>query len=158
MIAWFYVQLGNFSLMWRQHHYRWRASIFLLYSTLMAIEHWGLFSLPHLLYHGTSVYNGHLRGPISITSAVEHLEVELPLPVYIWLWSVSTAWGFEHPTFPMRGERLTDCATAAVHYVRNKIFDWFLRKDISTTRMLVVFHISDPLACRKRKIHRLPHA
>ena len=28
----------------------------------MAIEQWGFFSVPHPLWHGASVYNGHLRG------------------------------------------------------------------------------------------------
>ena len=47
-----FVPLENFSLMWRRHHYRWRAAHFDLYSALMAIEQWGFFSVPHLLWHG----------------------------------------------------------------------------------------------------------
>ena len=47
----FYVQLENFLLIWRRHHYRWRASNFDIYSALVAIEQWGFFSLPHLLWH-----------------------------------------------------------------------------------------------------------
>ena len=39
----------------RSHHYRWRASNFDHYSAVMAIEQWGFFSLPHLMWHGASV-------------------------------------------------------------------------------------------------------
>ena len=60
---WFFVPLENFSLIWRRHHCRWRAAIFYLYSALVAIEQRGFFSVPHPLWHGASVYNGHLRGP-----------------------------------------------------------------------------------------------
>ena len=55
------VPLENFSLIWRRHHYRWRAVNFDLCSTLMAIEQWRFFSVPHLLcIYCASVYNGHL--------------------------------------------------------------------------------------------------
>ena len=47
-------KLENFSFIWRRHHYRWRASNFDLYMALMAIEQWGFFSVPHILWHGTS--------------------------------------------------------------------------------------------------------
>ena len=50
----FFLPLENFSLIWRRHHYRWRATNFELSSTLMAIKQWGLFSVPHLLWHGAS--------------------------------------------------------------------------------------------------------
>ena len=33
----------------------------------MAIEQWGLISVPHLMWHGASVYIGHLRGPVTRT-------------------------------------------------------------------------------------------
>ena len=72
---------GYFSLIWRRHHCRWRAANFYICSALMAIEQWGLFSVPHLLWHGASVYNGHLRGPVTLTPIAERLAVELSLPV-----------------------------------------------------------------------------
>ena len=50
--------LENFSLIWKRHNYRWRALNFDLHSALMAIEQWGFFIVPHLLWHGASVYNG----------------------------------------------------------------------------------------------------
>ena len=38
-----------------------------LYSAIMAIEQWGVLSVPYLLWHGSSVYNGHVRGPVTHT-------------------------------------------------------------------------------------------
>ena len=46
---WFLVPLENFSLIWRRHHYRWRAANFDICSALMAIKQWGFISVPHLL-------------------------------------------------------------------------------------------------------------
>ena len=37
----FFVPLKNFSLIWRRHHYRWRAAYFNLYPALKAIDQWG---------------------------------------------------------------------------------------------------------------------
>ena len=62
----FGVPLENFSVTWRRHHCRWRAANFDLCSALMAIEQWGFFSVLHLLWHGASVYDGHLRGPVTL--------------------------------------------------------------------------------------------
>ena len=53
-----------------------------LCSALMAIEQWELFNVPHLLRHGPSVYNGHLRGAVTLTPNAERLPVELSLPVF----------------------------------------------------------------------------
>ena len=49
------------------------------------MEQWGVFSAPHLLWQGTSIYNGHLRGPVTLTTAAERLAVELSLPVLMTL-------------------------------------------------------------------------
>ena len=70
------------ALRWNWNLCRWRASNFDLCSALMAIEQWGFFSVPHLLWHGASVYNGHLRGPMILTPIAERLAVELSLPVF----------------------------------------------------------------------------
>ena len=75
------VPLENFSLIWRRHHYRRRAANFYLWSAI-AIEQWGFFSEPHLLWQGASVYNGHIRGPVTLTPIAERLVMELSLPVY----------------------------------------------------------------------------
>ena len=59
-----------------------------LCSALMAIEQWGFFNV-ELLRHGPTVYNGHLRGhvtltplPSSVWPVAERLAVELSLPVF----------------------------------------------------------------------------
>ena len=49
--------LENISLIWRRYHYMWRIANFDLCSALTAIEQWGFFSVPHLLWHGASVYS-----------------------------------------------------------------------------------------------------
>ena len=63
---WFLVPLEIFSLIRRQHHYQWRAANFDLCSALIAIEHWGIFNVPHLLWHWPTLYNGHIRGPVKL--------------------------------------------------------------------------------------------
>ena len=56
------------------------------------IEHWGLISVPQLLWHEASVYNGTLRGTSILTPVVERLwlAMELSLPVFTNL--VCRAW------------------------------------------------------------------
>ena len=53
---WF-VPLENFSLIWRRHHDRWRAVSFDLCSAPIAIEHWGFYSVLHIIWHEAFVYN-----------------------------------------------------------------------------------------------------
>ena len=38
--------------------------------------------MPHLLQHGPTLYNGHLRGPVTLAPVAERLAVELSLPVF----------------------------------------------------------------------------
>ena len=71
----------EFSVIWKRHHCQWRAANYDLCSALMAIEQWGFFSVSHLLWKGSSVYNGHLRGPVTLTPFAERLAVELSLSV-----------------------------------------------------------------------------
>ena len=78
----FIIPLENFSLIWKRRHYRWRTANFDLCCALMAIEQWGFFSVPHLLWHGASVYNGLLRGPVTLTRTAERLAVERSLPEF----------------------------------------------------------------------------
>ena len=40
---------------------------------------WGFFSVPHLLWHGSLVCNGHLRGPVTLAPVAKRLAVELSL-------------------------------------------------------------------------------
>ena len=49
----------------------------------MAIEQLGFFSVPYLLSHGASVYNGHLQGPVALTPIAERLAVEMSQPVFM---------------------------------------------------------------------------
>ena len=58
--------------------------------------------MPHFLWHGASVNNGHLRGPVTLTSIAERLEVEISVSVFDLGLS---RLGFEHPTFCMQDER-----------------------------------------------------
>ena len=85
----------QFSLIWRLE----RAANFDLCSALMAIEQWRLFSVPHLLWYGASVYNGHLRGLVTLAPIAERLAVELSLYDF-----VLSRVGFEHPTLRLQGE------------------------------------------------------
>ena len=78
----FFVLLENFSLIWRRYHYRWRTANFDLCLAVMAIEQWGFFNMPHPLWHGPTLYTGHLRRwHVTLTPAAERLAVELSLPV-----------------------------------------------------------------------------
>ena len=73
----FFVPLENFWLIWRHYHSRWRAANFDLCSALLAIEQWGFFSVSHLLWHGASVYNGHLQWPVTLALNAERVAVRL---------------------------------------------------------------------------------
>ena len=86
----FIVPHENFSLIWRRHHCRWRAAIFYLY----------------LLWHGASVFNGHLPGSMTVTPIAERLEVELSLPV-LRLINRSVAAGIRTPNLPGRSRHHT---------------------------------------------------
>ena len=68
--------------LWRRHFCLWRVANFDLYLTLMDIEQLGFFSVSHLLWHGTSVYNGHLWGPVTRTHIAERFALELSMSVF----------------------------------------------------------------------------
>ena len=99
----FIVTLDNFSLIWRRHHHRWWAANFDLCSALMAIEQWGIFNVQHPLWHGPSVYNGHLRGPVTLRRIAERLAVELLQHV---LTTKFVAPGIPTPNLPLAGTTL----------------------------------------------------
>ena len=65
---------------------------FLLCLALVAIEQWGYFSMPHLLWHGASVYNVHFRGPVTLSYR------------YLFLRLGSVAAGIQTPNLPLVGE------------------------------------------------------
>ena len=80
----------------------WRPANIDLCSAFMAIEQWGFSNVPHLLWHGASVYNSHLQWPVPVTPIAQRLAVELLLPVF---YDICLSWvGFEHPTLRLRGE------------------------------------------------------
>ena len=100
----------------------WRDANFDLCSALMAIEQWGFFSVPHLLWHRALVYNGHLWGPVTLTPIAEHLALELSPPFFT---NLGLSWlGFKLSA--CEANALTDCATAAVwKYVQlYSYIDW----------------------------------
>ena len=66
----------NLSLIWRRHHYRWRAINFDLYSAVMAIDQWGFLTCHTYCDTDQPFYYGHLRGPVTLTPVVERLAVE----------------------------------------------------------------------------------
>ena len=59
-----------------------------------------VFKRAHLLWHTTSVDNGHLQGPLALTPVAERLAVELSLPFLAT--SGLSRLGFEHQTFLIR--------------------------------------------------------
>ena len=80
----FFVPLEKFPLIWKRHHYRWRTSKFDLCSALMVIEQWELLRVPHQLWYGASICNGHIGGTVRVTRTpvAERLTVELSLSDY----------------------------------------------------------------------------
>ena len=105
-----------FSLIWRRHRHQCRAAYFDLISELMAFEQLGFFSAPHLLWHGASVYNGHLQGPVTLTPVVG-LAVDLSLPVFTT--TVCCGWDSNSRPSACRTNALNHCANAAVVTSRN---------------------------------------
>ena len=94
-----FVSLENCSLIWRRHHCWWKDANFDLFSALMAIEQWGFFSVPHLLWHRASVYFKivYLRGLMTLTPIAELLTVELSLPIL----TTSVTASIRTPNFPL---------------------------------------------------------
>ena len=61
--------LKNFSLIWRCHDYRWRAAKLKPMLGAQGLEQIGIFIMPHLLWHGASVFPVSSEGPPhSVTS------------------------------------------------------------------------------------------
>ena len=73
-----------------------KATNFDLCSALMAIEQWGFFSMPHILW---PVNNGHLRGHSHIFQSVLHEAA------FTWFNDLGLSRvGFEHPSLRLPGE------------------------------------------------------
>ena len=59
-----------------------------------------------------SDYNGHRRGPVTLTPIAEHLAMELSQPVFTTY--VCRGWDLNTQPSACRANALTDCAIAAV--------------------------------------------
>ena len=81
------------------------AANFDLCSELMANQQWGFYTVPYLLWHWASVYNGYLWGPVTLTPIVESLAVELSLPFWQLRSGLVFKLVFKHPTFRLKGQR-----------------------------------------------------
>ena len=97
-----FVPLEKFSLLWRRHHYRWRAAHFNMCSDLMAIEQWGSLACHtysdtdiHLYWSSSKTRDTHTLSRAfscgAVTTCKHHLR--------------PSRLGFEHPPFRIRGER-----------------------------------------------------
>ena len=63
----------------------------------------------YILWHGASIYNSHLQGPVTLAPIVERLAVELSLPVFT-TWVCSTCDSNNLPS-ACGANVLTHCAT-----------------------------------------------
>ena len=68
-----FVPLENCSLIWKRHHYRWRAANFDIWSALMVIQLKGFFNMPHILWHSPRTHD---------TLVAKRWAVELSLPAF----------------------------------------------------------------------------
>ena len=105
------------------HHYRWRAENFDQGSALMTIEQGRFFSEPHLPWHRASVYNGHLRGRVTLTPVAERLAVGLLLRV---LRLRSVAVGFRTPR-EKKGQHLNN--QTCLKAIRTRHSHWSILSD-----------------------------
>ena len=99
----FFIPFENFTLIWRRHHCWWRAANnFDLCLALMAIEQWGFFNMPHLLWHGPSLYNGHPRGPVTLNTYCQAFSSGAVTTCFT---TSCLSWlEFVHPTFLLWGQ------------------------------------------------------
>ena len=99
-----------------------KGCIYELCSAFMAIEQWGFFSVPHLLWHGASVYDTHLRGPVTLKPVAESLAVDLSLPVLST--KVCRCWDSNIQPSACRANALTQYATVAAIHVFTSVVSW----------------------------------
>ena len=109
----FFVSLYNFSSILEMSSLQVTACNVDICSALMAIEQWEFVIVPHLMWHGASVYNGHLRWSMTLTYIAERLAMELSQHVLTTKvcrgWDSNTLFqpsSFEANAFP-------HCATSA---------------------------------------------
>ena len=68
------------------------------------------------------MYNGHLRGPVTLTPTAKHLAVELSLPIFTTL--VCRGWESNTKPFAFGVNALTHCVIAAVEKSKLPIHKW----------------------------------
>ena len=98
----------------------------------------GFFSLPHLLWQGASVYNGHLGEPMTLTPIAKRLGVERSLPVFTN--KVFRGWDSSTQPSACGTNALTHFATAAVRLGCTIILDLCLRSTFCDA--VILFTIS----------------
>ena len=82
----------------------------------MTIDQWVFFNVPHLLWHGPTLINGHLRETRDThTPVVEHLAVELSITTCFNDLGHSVPTGNQTSIYRMRSKISSNRATAAVH-------------------------------------------
>jgi hypothetical protein len=74
----FYAPLKNISLIWRRHHHREGLQNLGLCSALRALEQGGIFIVPHLLWHGLSIF------PVS---SKDH-PIQSPITTHKGMWRI----------------------------------------------------------------------
>ena len=72
------------------------------WTMLGTYEQWGFFNVPHLLWHESSVYNGHLWGLVTLTPIAELVTV----PCHYLFSLRSVAAGIRTPNLPLAGKTL----------------------------------------------------
>jgi hypothetical protein len=65
----FYVPLKNFSLIWKRHHCRWMAAKCRPMLGAQGLSAGGIFIVPHLMWHRTSVFLVSSEGPPHLVSS-----------------------------------------------------------------------------------------
>ena len=104
----------HLSILYRKRGLKGNYIFFALFGLMLGthgLEHWGFFSVPHLLWHWSSVNNGHLRGPVTLTLNAKRLAVELSLPVLTTRVRRSWISNTQHSTYGANA--LNNCPTAA---------------------------------------------
>ena len=107
----------------------------------MAIEQWEFFNEPHLLRNGHTLYNGHLRGPLTPTPVAERLAVELSLPVFT---TQVCRYQGSNPDLP-RGERSTSTPPRRLPFQR--IVFSFVVPEHTFLKFIPFFHFLQFIFC-----------
>ena len=110
----FFVALEKFWHKWRRHHCRQRAADLLLdlFLSFMAIEHWGFFSVPHILLYGTFVYkviSEDLWRSRMLPTVICGTDITFVTAYICRLWNSNTQ------PFVCQANTLTDCVIAVTY-------------------------------------------